>query len=1373
MTTSSLELDIIEQQRRAEQRAAQEAALAAAQEFQEAYRSDQPGGGLTPGQAELFAQRGVSPDTIARYTGYQTGVAQSQAAGRSTLAQQFAQGQITLEQASQQYGAAAAEKAAQEAIQARQTGIAAQSEQRAIEAEAALDNAGLIVRDTNGVIVGIRTSQAVRILGEQPLIDIGLSDAQIAQAKRESARELRLDRPAYQGAMGELDAGLAIARGANPLDLVAQGFDPSQMQALSDLRQLRLLDNAGQINISEANRLGQLELVRAAGVPDEFLAQTLFAGQAAQARQAAVQAGIAERLGFLEAYRLPSGQYDLSAAVRDLPTDFLLEFFSQDAIEAAQQGNVTADLANTDAIALVQGLGPEPEYSRGELEFAASQDPEALRFQAAVDAVAPYANTDGTFRLDDAARDLPVGILIDRGFAAEDIDAALERNAQLDALTAQAQRRAALPLTAELPVPTASGIPLAQPEFVGPRSTGAGNIWQRIGLVASDEYRRERAAEGALRTDEAKRAESEVLLQAFGVDPREATIIANSDDPVIQEVIKSDLLGYVPVVGVTYNWQRLSPAERAFQIALDTATILSLVGGPTLKGLSAARAARTLPEINRAATLVRTQDAALTRYVQSAAIATPELEAPVRSLATASTRYANDIARIAALEKDLAAAETRAIRGAAATGRDVSRTYAQEVTAIQDALENAKTSAIQGEVELLNAGDDFYNQALKLGPRADDPLLRQELRDSLSGLPRAIRANVQEELLPVTLKQRVIESPPAQMIAETSPARIADLKQRVATVSQRLDAARQRYPTDPGRWADISADKLSIEAQLIEAQRGGLAQMGRDVQSLKFEATALRNASRTAATAGERLAILTRLADVDNQYQALRQQFLTRLRDLEDTLEGRGLNWDFDTGGPRAPLPTGGGSVITAPSAPAVIAPRGYSFQEFRPQLLQAADISAQRAQAFLTPGEIAVALELGRAIPAGYTGDLQGIALTREQRELEQGRIEGAVEAPERTEPPVIKPEPRRTPGPRRVAPTTPPRRAPEPPPEPVIVEPPTREPARPFVVPAAPEIVPLRPLEPAIGVPIVEPLPAPLRVIRTIPAGPEPTPAREPLPFVRPSIEPQVAPSTRPAPPPGGQPGPQPGIAPATRPATRPSLQPDEFPQVAPFVLPDNQTVTVAVPQPDRFVSPAPFGMTRQELAPFTQPFQARLPQPQPQPFPAPAPFPMRQFQPALQPMPQVRTFLQPRRITETGVPFLRPPRQGKAGRLGKLRLNLPDLPQFKTRKGDRILIVGWRQGLFEPIVNLETGRVIYPRDVAEIPNIEDARESFTVLVRGKGNPRSRKLDMGVTDAFVKPELRGLSFRADKAEANKGRAKKRQRKAKRETSQRLSTTR
>lgn len=92
-----------------------------------------------------------------------------------------------------------------------------------------------------------------------------------------------------------------------------------------------------------------------------------------------------------------------------------------------------------------------------------------------------------------------------------------------------------------------------------------------------------------------------------------------------------------------------------------------------------------------------------------------------------------------------------------------------------------------------------------------------------------------------------------------------------------------------------------------------------------------------------------------------------------------------------------------------------------------------------------------------------------------------------------------------------------------------------------------------------------------------------------------------------------------------------------------------------------------------------------------------------------------------------------------IGHADLEKKYLPQYS----DNPTLVGWRQGVVEPKVDLREGDVFYTGDDPRIPNSGKPRETFTVLLRGPEKTAPQDIGMGLFVAEV--DGRGVKYSAN----------------------------
>ena len=111
------------------------------------------------------------------------------------------------------------------------------------------------------------------------------------------------------------------------------------------------------------------------------------------------------------------------------------------------------------------------------------------------------------------------------------------------------------------------------------------------------------------------------------------------------------------------------------------------------------------------------------------------------------------------------------------------------------------------------------------------------------------------------------------------------------------------------------------------------------------------------------------------------------------------------------------------------------------------------------------------------------------------------------------------------------------------------------------------------------------------------------------------------------------------------------------------------------------------------------------------------------------------------------------------------MPEKDLEELAAQNRAPIIGYHEGITELVVNTRTGEyqfVTRPDDVESIPNLPNARESYTILAYEPGQPMPKiVIDRGVVDAIVRPQARsgnrgGLDYVPDYGERAKGRQRK-----------------
>lgn len=1339
--SSSAEIDAAERAERAAQNAAFDEQQKAAQEFAQAYESDKPGGGFTAAQLADYARRGVTPDALAQASA-------EAAAAQTALAGRLAAREITLDAAAAELGAETAEAAAVEAIQAQQETAAGQADQRRVDAEAKLESAGLLTRDEAGNVVGVDAARAVRTpgIGEGPLIDLGFSDDQIGQAKRQSAAQVRLERPAYQAVTADgqtvVSPALAVAQGANPLLLVEAGYAaPETAQALSDLKAARLLTPAGEVDIAEANRLGQLETVRAAGVPDETIAGVLFQRQAAEveaaqaqadfaAQQAQAQADYEARLGQLEPYRDAEG-YRLHEAVRALPEEFLSEFFSREDIEQARR----------DSAALmqpvpppVQGFGPEPEFTRGELEFEASQTPQAVALRQ----LAPYAAPEGGYYLDQAARDLPAAVLIDARFDAEQVDAALERNAQSDALAAQEARREALAETptiapettavgrfgrvpTPLPVPVALSPYLTSPtdvDLARASADGLNALLIESGLLTPDKAQAEQGRglylptaqelreKGTLPTYVSEILQGEALISpqavnwalslkkldgvVYRIGPNDDVFIDSTQDETYKAALKRQLrdsafaLGYAYLPGISgvadlaLNWRKTGPVGRAVNIAL-TATPLAL-RGPGIA--AAARGAGLSPTGERIA-------GALSRGAPSAA--------------------QRPLARAVGAIGDIVTAEFKPALDIAIDARQ----FARPVTAITDIF-HPKAVPLSA-VELNRHTLKF--PAATLGETAEEVFAARERLTRGVGQAGLAQASVSvpgsQGLQVTTVTPRPISQELGGAYVSSTPDARAwwiewlGPKKGLTVTEQRLPSGQVKPPQEQGVFAvpGGSATRFSEKAASAAPRQFAAKELETLADALGGASKEPIRAINVFADAGlNRKAVDTRKFYPSRSTVEFEAKYPvgTDIPPPSQTLRVRDVNGEW------VQLNIIGGKLSPAQIVKLKLVGNAQAFKD-----LFASPVNRRATAAMNAAIDAADDVLVARSAVNGAKNARSVNALRREadslRRSLDTTRAQiGAARAAgklldaARRELDAADVGRRLELAERRLV---------------------AAERAREQGRAALPELE--RSLRDALGV-----FERRLETARAL-AVADIRLERVGLYAGREDIGRELA---------------RAGIA-----DTRPIRTAAE--------LRDEATLPRAdAPDAGRGDTPrAPDGPDSPRIATPTRtpPESPRLP---PEMATPRQPEPPRQGTPRVGPpiAPTPRTPPPPPRVPdEPGGRIVLPPVPS-----GK---DSPTPEPDKKRRLDNILVVGVHQGLWEPAVNLETGEVTYYADLKQVPNIPDARESFTVLKRGPGDPKTRIVDMGVVDAVFRPvEKGGVNYVADHGARKRGNARA---KAKRQT--------
>ncbi len=267
-------------------------------------------------------------------------------------------------------------------------------------------------------------------------------------------------------------------------------------------------------------------------------------------------------------------------------------------------------------------------------------------------------------------------------------------------------------------------------------------------------------------------------------------------------------VGMIPVVGTVAFWKEMSPTWRAVSIAGDAL----FFAAPFLPRI--AIGLKNIGNVKGAARVNKIISDSETTIAGAVEATSKDLLPSVRNLQKAQTTYAQNLLNAEDLKNTLKSplGEVRP---------EVERNL-QEVLETLPKNKQALETATQKYVDAVKALDK--KGLLKKGAGFDDPAAAKQLDELPKSLPRATEKLVDDTVNPRTLKA---------------------IQSDLARAQEALQNARQKWPTEPSKWSDLTGEVSKFEAELLVRETGDISKLQSTVTDLRKLITELETASKT------------------------------------------------------------------------------------------------------------------------------------------------------------------------------------------------------------------------------------------------------------------------------------------------------------------------------------------------------------------------------------------------------------------------------------------------------------------------------------------------------------------------------------------------
>jgi polyhydroxyalkanoate synthesis regulator phasin len=248
------------------------------------------------------------------------------------------------------------------------------------------------------------------------------------------------------------------------------------------------------------------------------------------------------------------------------------------------------------------------------------------------------------------------------------------------------------------------------------------------------------------------------------------------------------------------NWSRMSNLERGIAVTFDT---LVLAGAAKTSGLADIKVTRTAGTKQYLKDF-RAQDAAVAERYRAV---DPELGARYTEVARANEAYARNIAQQTELENRI--------------GSKIAQLSPEDRALWQRQLSKLQSKGADLKVDLTKKAETFGRQLGKLqgsNKIGADTSFEREVGESASRMAQDLPKHTEDVVRQLANKGKV----------DTS-----QLEMKVANLEKELRIYREKYPTQPDKWADISADLQAARTDLEVSKMGNVSNLTKQLSDVR------------------------------------------------------------------------------------------------------------------------------------------------------------------------------------------------------------------------------------------------------------------------------------------------------------------------------------------------------------------------------------------------------------------------------------------------------------------------------------------------------------------------------------------------------------
>lgn len=371
--------------------------------------------------------------------------------------------------------------------------------------------------------------------------------------------------------------------------------------------------------------------------------------------------------------------------------------------------------------------------------------------------------------------------------------------------------------------------------------------------------------------------------------------------PLISRTLQFGAVGTM-AAGGTYitvkDWSQMSPNQRALSVAIDVALIVAtaraFVKIPAPKVNQKLTAKRYIQELQRSAEpeviagnperfivgekIITVEEDLKGKISQVTTNTTAETVASYREMILDQSDYAKGIKNEITLERKVATYQNALddIRDDPFVDKVEIKRIETKLTGLQSKLADAKSSNISTKTQLENSirgyTDNLRDAAAKGYIAGDESMVRSGysgLKNTLDDLPRDIPRQTEEAIREL-------------MSGKGNKGRITALEVDIKKLRTEIEGIREKHPTDPSAYSDLTAELRAKESYLEVLRSGDIKTMEAELIATRDTITDLKKLSKLKMSEKSRLQLFQDLKEAEDKATALEANLYKGLNQAEE-----------------------------------------------------------------------------------------------------------------------------------------------------------------------------------------------------------------------------------------------------------------------------------------------------------------------------------------------------------------------------------------------------------------------------------------------------------------------------------------------------------